>query len=147
MGHQDDTNNGYSHILVNVRVCKGLVDHWWRNWFLSKAVSRNKARPTEWMVLSSGHAVHLEPSVSSSPSDVGLLAQPLHPLHVALHGGGIGDLCGAAGGEPASLPVSHSLPVAPGWEEKTVWVPSSAGRGRRDTLSVGTRYLLLSAGQ
>lgn len=55
--------------------------------------------------------------VEDAASDVGLLAQALHALHVVFDGGGVGDLCGTAGRKPAPFSVSHSLPVAPLWQE------------------------------
>lgn len=46
-------------------------------------------------------------------SDVGLFAQTLHTLYVALHGVRVGDLCGTAIRKPAPHSISHSLPIAP----------------------------------
>lgn len=62
-------------------------------------------------------------------SNIGLFAQPLHPLHVAFDGGGVGDLCGAAGRKPAPFSISHSLPVAPRWEENSAEHLSDQGVG------------------
>lgn len=53
-------------------------------------------------------------------SNIGLFAQPLHSLHIVLHGSKVGDLCGAARRKPAFYSISHSLPVAPGWGDKAV---------------------------
>ena len=58
--------------------------------------------------------------VNDSHSDVCLFAKSLHALHVVLHGGRVGDLSGTARWKPASLAVSHSLPVAKAWEEQTI---------------------------
>lgn len=60
------------------------------------------------------HFVQPERTAINSHSNIGLFAQPLHALHIVLHGSGVGDLCGTASRKPASFSISHSLPVAPG---------------------------------